>query len=172
MSWLRARSSVGVLVVGLGLALAPVVSSPATATTKHKAKVIHHTAAPKTGGTCTALNGEQTQSSKLATTLEQAFASGKFATIKTAVLASFTHLGTDVAAEKKLLGSAPANVKTAFGQVASVFNQLKSQIAASTSLTQLEAAFTTLGTNPQLTSASKILSAYYGSKCGTVTPAT
>ena len=84
MSWLRARSSVGVLVVGLGLALAPVVSSPATATTKHKHKVIHHAAAPaKTGAqTCTALGGEQAQSSKLATTLEQAFASGNFASIK------------------------------------------------------------------------------------------
>jgi hypothetical protein len=164
MSWRRARSSVGVVVVGLALSLAPVMTTSAHATTKHKpAKV-------SSVGTCKALSGEQTQSSKLSTTLEKAFASGNFASIKAAVLASFGQLGSAVNAEKSLLGSAPANVKAAFTTIAGVFAGLRSQIAASTSLAQLEGAFTSIGTNPKLTAASKILANYYGSKCGTVTP--
>lgn len=168
MSWRRARSSVGVVVVGLALSLAPVMTTSAHATTKHK--VTHHTTTSV--GTCKALSGEQTQSSKLSTTLEKAFASGNFAAIKAAVLESFSQLGSAVNAEKSLLGSAPANVKAAFTTIAGVFGGLKAQIQASTTLAQLEVAFTSIGTNPKLTAASKVLSSYYGSKCGAVTPTT
>ena len=167
MSWRRARSSVGVVVVGLALSLAPVMTASAHATTKHK--VTHPTTSV---GTCKALSGEKSQSSKLATTLEKAFASGNFAAIKAAVLTSFGQLGSAVNAEKSLLGSAPANVKAAFTTIAGVFSGLKTQIQASTSLAQLEAAFTSIGTNPKLTAASKVLASYYGSKCGAVTPTT
>jgi len=163
----RARSGIGVVVLGLALALAPVVASPVGAAKAPKHKVVKLKA-----GACTALNGEQTQSSKLATSLEQAFASGNFATIKAAVLSEFTQLNQSVAKAKGLLGSAPANVQAAFNTIANVFLQLKTQIQNSTSLTGLEAAFTSLGSSTKLVSASKVLSSYFGAKCATTTPAT
>jgi hypothetical protein len=160
----RATSGIGVLVLGLALALAPVAASPVSA-----AKAPKHNVA---NGACTALIGEQTQSSKLATSLQQAFASGKFATIKQAVVSELTQVDRSVAKARGLLGSAPANVQAAFTTIANVFTHLKTQIQNSTSLTGLEAAFTSLGSSAKLTSASKVLSSYFGSKCGTTTPTT
>jgi len=162
-----------VLLLGVALAMAPVLASPAAAKPKHHKVVKHNSPATAklSGSDCTALNGEQTQSSKLASTLEQAFASGNFATIKSAMLAEFTTDGQDVSKVEALLSSAPANVKTAFATIATAFKQLKTAIENSTSLTQLEASLTTLGSNTQLEAAGKVLSSYYGSKCPTA-PAT
>jgi hypothetical protein len=154
MSWRRAGSSIGVVVVGIAMALAPVIASPAGAASKLKP------------GSCTSLGTKQAQSSRLATSLGQAFASGNFAVIKADELSAFSKLGSTLTAEKSLLGSAPANVKAALATIGKAFSQLKTQIAASTNLAQLEAAFTSLGTNPKLTSASKVLANYYRSSCG------
>jgi hypothetical protein len=171
----RAASGIGVLVLGLALAMAPVMASPvgATKTKHHKTSKPKATASPKVSpGGCTALNTEQTQSSKLATTLEQAFASGNFATIKSAMLAEFNDLNTDVAKAGAVLSSAPANVKAAFATIGQAFTQLKTAIANSTSLTQLESSFQALGTNTKFTAAGQVLASYFGSKCGSTTPAT
>ena len=115
----RAVSGIGVLLLGVALAMAPVLASPAAAKPKHHKVVKHNSPATAklSGSDCTALNGEQTQSSKLASTLEQAFASGNFATIKSAMLAEFTTDGQDVSKVEALLSSAPANVKAAFATV-------------------------------------------------------
>ncbi len=171
----RAASGIGVLVLGLALAMAPVMASPAgaTKTKHHKTSKPKAAASPKVSlGACTALNTEQTQSSKLATTLEQAFASGNFATIKAAMLAEFTNLGTDVSKAKALLSSAPANVKAAFATIAQAFTQLKTTIANSTSLTGLESSLQALGTNTQLTAAGQVLASYFGTKCPSTTSTT
>ena len=159
----RAVSGIGVLLLGVALAMAPVLASPAAATPKHKVVKL-------SGGDCTALNGEQTQSSKLASTLEKAFASGNFATIRSAMLAEFTTEGQDVSKVEALLRSAPANVKAAFATIAKAFTQLKTAIGSATSLTQLEGSLATLGSNTKLEAAGKVLSSYYGSKCPTARP--
>jgi hypothetical protein len=150
--------------------MAPLAASPvgATKAPKHKAVKPKGTTKSLAGG-CTALNGEESQSSRLETSLESAFASGNFATIKAAVLSEFTLLNTSIAKGKGLLGSAPANVRTAFGTIAGFFVQLRSQIQATTTLPQLEQVFESLGTNPKVISADKVLATYYGSKCGVTT---
>lgn len=165
----RAASGIGVLVLGLTLALAPVVASPVSAA---KPKHHHKTTSTPKAGTCTALSGEQAQASKLSASLGKAFASGNFATIKQAVVAELTQVDQSLAKAKGALGSAPANVQAAFTTIANAFNQLKTQIQNSTSLPGLEAAFTSLGSNPKLTNASKVLASYFGSKCGAITPPT
>jgi hypothetical protein len=153
MSWRRAGSSIGAVVVGIAMALAPVIASPAGAS---KLKP----------SSCISLGTKQAQSSQLATSLGQAFASGNFATIKADELAAFSKLGSTLNAEKSILGSAPANVRAALATIAKAFGQLKTQIQASTNLAQLEAAFTSLGTSKSLTAASKVLANYYRSSCG------
>ena len=171
----RAVSGIGVLLLGFALSMAPVVAAPAFAkTTKHH-KVVKHKAAVSTtlsGKDCTALGGEQTQSTELASTLEQAFASGNFATIKAAMLAEFTTEGQDVSKVEALLSSAPSNVKAAFATIAAAFNTLKSDIQNASSLTQLEGSLSTLGSNTQLEAAGKVLESYYGTKCPGDTPTT
>jgi hypothetical protein len=170
----RAVSGIGVLLLGLALAMAPVVASPASAKTKHHKVVKHKVVVPTTlsGKDCTAFSGEQTQSTGLATKLEQAFATGNFATIKTAMLAEFTTEGQDVSKVEALLSGAPANVRAAFGTIAAAFNTLKTDIQNATSLTQLEGSLTTLGSNTQLESAGKVLASYFDSKCPGETPTT
>jgi len=166
----RVASGIGVLVLGLALAMAPVMASPAGAKTKH-----HKTSKPSTKvslGACSAYTKQETQSSKLASSLEQAFASGNFATIKAAMLAEFGDLNTDVSKANAVLGSAPANVKAAFATIIQAVEQLKTAIQNSTSLTQLEGSFQSLGTNTKFTAAGQVLASYFGTKCGIVTPTT
>jgi hypothetical protein len=163
----RAASRVGVLVLGLALALGPVATSPIGATTKPKVAKPHKKAPPLklSTGACTAINGEQTQSSQFGTAMERAFASGNFASIKSAMLASFAGLDQDISKAKGYLSSAPANVRAAFNTIATAFGQLKTALENATSLTQLEGSFTTLGSNTSLTAASKVLASYFGDKC-------
>jgi hypothetical protein len=167
----RVASGIGVLVLGLALATAPVLASPAGAKTKH-----HKTSKPPSTkvslGACSAYTKQETQSSKLASSLEQAFASGNFATIKAAMLAEFSDLNTDVSKANAVLGSAPANVKAAFATIIQAVQQLKTSIQNSTSLTQLEGSFQSLGTNAKFTAAGQVLASYFGTKCGVVTPTT
>jgi hypothetical protein len=163
----RAASSFGVLVLGLALALAPAMTFQAGATSKHKVDKHHKKKTSEvkdSAGACTAFNSEETQSSGLGTALEQAFASGNFASIKAAMLTEFTNLDTDVSKAKSYLSSAPANVQAAFDTIANAFGQLKTALENATSLTQLESSFTALGSNTGLTAAGQVLATYFGDK--------
>jgi hypothetical protein len=189
MNWRHMRGALGVLILAAALVSAPLAASASTHKSKHQTAAKHHavvkhpkakaskTASAKTGAgsialTCTDLGGEQTKTSQLETSLEQAFASGNFATIKQAMLAEFTELDQAIAEAQSELSSAPADVKAAFTTVANAFKQLEASIQSSTSLPQLELAFTSLGSNAQLKSASEILSSYYDSECGITTTTT
>ncbi len=154
----RAKSTIGMLVLGLALAATPVAIGPASATT-------HHTTGIAAGG-CTAVSKEQTKASGLAGTLEKAFASGNFSAIKAAILGEFSTLGVDVSKAEAYLHAAPANVKAAFSTIAKAYSGLKSQIQATTSLAQLETVFVSLGKNTKLVAAGKVLDNYFGARCG------
>lgn len=177
MNFRRAVAAVGIVALGLVTASVPAVaSSAASSTGTHDALTRDATAAPKlelsSSVTCRDLNNEQSQSSKFATTLEQALASGKFTTIKKAVLSEFAAVTKAITAAKNHLGSPPATVKAALATVSSAFTQLEASVRSSTSLAQLEAAFESFGQNAKLKSASMVLANYYGHRCGVTTPTT
>jgi hypothetical protein len=166
----RAKSIVGVLLLGCGLATAPVAISQAAAAKHHpKHKTAHVTSGFSAAG-CRAVTKEQTQETGLVSGLEKAFESGNFNAIKAATLTEFNLLSTDISKAQSYLSGAPANVRAAFSTIAKAYTALKSQIQASTSLPQLEGAFTSLGQNQQLEAAGQVLASYFGTKCGITTP--
>lgn len=177
MNFRRAVAAVGIAALGVVTASMPAAaSSAASATEVHDGQVQVAAAGsrlePNSSVTCKDLGKEQNQSSKFATTLEQALASGKFTTIKKAVLSEFAAVTKAITAAKSHLGSPPANVKAALATVSSAFTQLEASVRSSTSLTQLEAAFESFGQNAKLKSAGMVLANYYGHKCGVTTPTT
>src|ERR1700728_2093560 len=90
MIWRRAASSIAVLAFGFGLAVGPMATGPAGATKHNAAKPKGTSTLKASSGTCTTLNDEQAQSSKISTALTHSLASGNFASIKAALLAAFT----------------------------------------------------------------------------------
>jgi hypothetical protein len=167
----RAVAAVGIVALGVVVTSVPAVTSSATSPNG----VVHDVLTRDGAGQSTAckdLGNAQSQSSNLATTLEHALASGKFTTIKKAVLSEFAVVNKAITAAKTHLGSPPANVKAALATVSSTFSQLEASVRSSTSLSQLEGDFESLGQNPKLENASMVLAAYYGNKCGATTPTT
>lgn len=167
----RAASGFGVLVLGLALAIAPaVVTSPVGATTKHHKAAKHPKKKPAattkvSTNACTAYGKEETQSSGIATAIEQAFASGNFASIKAAMLTEFSALDQNISKAEGDLKSAPANVQAAFNTIAAAFGQVKTAIQNATSLTQLGSSFSTFGSETNVIAADKVLASYFGTKC-------
>lgn len=159
----RTLSSIAVLVFAAALATAPMAASPAFA------KSTSHSSGVKPGE-CSAVTKEQTQSTKLGTSFASALSSGNFSKIKAALLAEFSQLGSAVSKVNGFLSGAPSNVKAAFNTLFGQFNSLKSKIQATTNLKQLEAAFTSFGSNAKLLAASKTLDSYFGAKCGLPSP--
>lgn len=172
----RAVAVIGIAVLGVVAASVPAVASSTTSSSGIRGTLTRDAAGPgvdlSSSTTCRDLGKEQSQSSRFATTLEQALASGKFTTIKKAVLSEFAELTKAITAAKNHLGSPPANVKAALTTVSNAFTQLEASVRSSTSLSQLEAAFESFGQNANLKSASMVLANYYGHKCGVTTPTT
>jgi hypothetical protein len=176
MSVRRAVAVIGMMAFGLVTAAVPAVASSATSSSGIQGALTQDAAGPgvelSSSTTCRDLGKEQAQSSKFATTLEQALASGNFTTIKKAVLSEFAEVTKAITAAKNHLGSPPANVKAALTTVQSAFTQLEASVRSSTSLSQLETAFESFGQNAKLKSAGMVLANYYGHKCGVTTPTT
>lgn len=149
----RTMSLIAVVAVAAALATAPLAASPAFAKSTLKA------------GECSAVLKEQSQSTKLGTSFASALSSGNFSKIKAALLGEFGQLSSAVNKVNGLLGGAPSNVKAAFHTILTQFNGLKGKIQASSNLQQLEAAFTSFGSNGKLVAASKTLSTYFGTRC-------
>jgi len=169
----RAKSAVGVLVLGFALAATPVAINQAAAAKHHpKHKATSHASSGVSVAGCSAVSHEQSQETSLESGLASAFESGNFATIKTAILNEFTLLTGDISKAESYLSGAPANVRAAFATVAKAYTNLKTQIQASTTLPQLEAAFTSLGQNSQLEAAGMVLANYFDARCGITPPTT
>ncbi len=166
----RAKSTLAVVVLGLALATMPVAINQAGATKHHpKPKTTHASSGVSTAG-CTAVTHVESQASSVESSLEKAFASANFSTIKAAIVSELNLLTADTSKAQSYLSGAPANVRAAFGTVAKAYSGLKSQIELSTSLQQLEEAFTTVGENPKLAAAGKVLAGYFDTRCRITKP--
>ncbi|GEM_PF-2895981 len=159
----RVGLGVGALTIGLSLGVAPIATVEAGAA-KHSTGL--------KAGTCGALTKEQSQATKLSTSLESAFASGNLGKIKVAVLADLNTLSSAISRFGSFLGGLPSNVRAAFNTLSHAFSGLKTSVQHANSLSQLESAFTALGTNPKVEAASATLDGYFGTRCGLSTPTT
>jgi len=165
----RHRSMVTILVLGIALALVPV--SVASASTKHKTHKTHKTTQTTKAGlvpggsVCTFLDN-QGGSAKISSAIESAVQSGNFASAQQTLLKLFSEIAKDAAAAEAALRSAPGNVQAAFKTMIGYDAQFKTAIASATSFAGLGMALASLGNNPTLKSASTTVGQYATAKCG------
>ena len=171
-----AIQGIGVGVLGLALALAPL--GAASAKTKHHKKGHTTTTVAKKKGSnpnstlCKDLKSEQSQSAKLGSTIASALESGNYASAKQEMVTSINAGLKEASPALAALRSAPGSVKTAMKGLITFDNQFKSAIESSTSLSTLASAFAALGQNPHLRTYSSTVSNYITAQCGSITTGT
>jgi hypothetical protein len=149
----RVKFGIGMLAVGLALTLVPAVTASATVAKS---------------SLCKAYNAEVNQQSKGSASLAKEMESGKWSSIKKALLATFAK---EANAEKEFsvfLNGASAKVKAAAGVALGLDNSFKSVIQRSTSLQQFETGITAAESTPKVKAALNVLDNYTKSLgCGT-----
>lgn len=158
----RVLVRVGALGLGVVMALAPLTAASA------KAK---STGVNRGSSFCQLLIKEDSAGQRYATKIESAFASGKLATAKAAVLSEFS-FGTQYISQALGAGKVPGPIQSALRYFLALYQQEKTAIGKATSLTALEAALTSLAKAPKFTSESKTISSYVGTQCGSITTTT
>jgi hypothetical protein len=143
------------LVVGLALALALALVPAATAS-----------ASIEKSSVCQAYKSEVTKQTKASTNLAKEMESGKWSSIKPALLATFNG---EANAEKQFtayLSGASAKVKAAAAVALNLDNTFKTIIENSSSLQQFETRITAAESTPKVTAALKVLGSYSKTICG------
>jgi hypothetical protein len=120
------------------------------------------------GDFCTQLQVEKAKLSQLGTTFGAAIASKNLPAIKQAMGTYFTAVEGAMADVEASMSSAPSDVQAALTTVNAAFTQMQTAISSATSMKDLETSMQAFGSQPQLNSASKTLSAYTKSQCGSV----
>ncbi len=118
---------------------------------------------------CKAYKSEVSKESKATNALTKDLESGNWASIKTALLATFKG---EAGAEKQFaayLNGASAKVKAAAAVVLKLDGTFKSVIQNSTSLTQYESGITAAESTPKVKAALAVLDAYTTKLCGSIT---
>jgi uncharacterized protein YyaL (SSP411 family) len=141
--------------MGAGLALSPVLPAGASK-----------------GGLCALNKQAEAVSTKAETNMTKAIESGNWATVKKDLLAAISQ---ESGAEKTAiaaLSSAPGKVQSAGAVMIRFAGNQKSIIQNANSLTKFESSEQAAEESPKIANAEKVLSAYYVSKCGPITPTT
>jgi hypothetical protein len=172
----RALQGMGIGIIGLSVALAPMtVASAHSKKPKHKSS--HHSTSSK-GGTnpgsafCKDLKAEEASDSGLGVSIEKALEGGNFNSAKGSIEAAFNNDLKQFSTANGLISNAPSNVQAAFKQVYNFVKQIESDIAGANSLPALETSFESLGQNTKFTAAGTTLENYVTTQCGSVAPAT
>jgi hypothetical protein len=164
MVFSRARIGIGVVTVGMAMALVPAASSSAA---------IHSTKGTNPGSTlCKLEKTEAASESKSSASLEKAIEAGNWTKAKKEMLSDF---GEGTAIEKKAtaaLAGAPSNVKSAASLSLKFASTEKGIIEKSTSEAEFETAFEKAAENKKLEAAEQTLSTYQTKICGSTTTTT
>jgi hypothetical protein len=168
---------IGMVILGLALALAPLSAASAKAKHHKKGHGTTTTVAKKKGSNpnstlCKDLKSEQSQSAKLGSTIASALESGKYATAKQEMVNSINAGLKQASPALAALRSAPGSVKTAMKGLIKFDDQFRSAIESSTSLSTLASSFAALGQNPSLRTYSSTVSNYITAQCGSITTGT
>ena len=183
----RIVQAFSVTVLGLALACAPMAVASAHSKKHHSKSKHHHTT---TTTTKTASKGGLNPGSKLCVTLaqaesnsgnlgsameksiEQGMASGNYATVKSAMLASINASVKDEGAAESALSGAPANVQAAMKGLFTFIGSYETAIQNSTSITQLETSIVSLAQTSKVEADSLTVANYVTAQCGTTTTTT
>ena len=158
--------------VGVALTLAPVSAASAHGKAKHHSGASTKGSAPGSA-MCQKVKTEQTGSSSVGDAIEKAMTSGNFAAAKQAMLNAYNSDAGDVQKALSAIKSAPSNVQSAFKNLLSYVQQIKTDIQNASSLQGLITSFESLGKNQQLITDGTTIGNWYTSVCGgTLIPAT
>ena len=159
MSYRRTWQGIGVCVVGVALALAPL-----TAASGEKHRPSHNNSSTAT--MCADVRKEQQSSSSVGLSIEKAIESGKFAAAKQEMLNAYNTDLTNVQKAYGVMKHAPANVQAAFTDLLGFVQQIKLAIQNANSEQQLVASFENVGKNPMLATDGTTIQNWFASKCG------
>jgi len=149
--------------IGVALTLAPMSAASASHKKHHSS---HVNGSNPTAAMCRTVRSEQTGSSSVGSSLGKAMASGNFAAAKQALLNAFNTDQANVQKALTVIHTAPANVQTAFKNLLSYVQKVKSDIQNASSEQALIASFETLGKNTQLQTDGVTIANWYTSVCG------
>ncbi len=146
----RAKLGMGMLAVGLALALVPAATA---------------SAAVEKSALCKAYQNEVTKQSNASGALAKEMESGKWSSIRSALLSTFNGEANAEKQFNSFLNGASAKVKAAAAVVLQLDNSFKKVIQQSTSLQQFETGITAAESTPKVTAALKVLDGYSKSIC-------
>jgi hypothetical protein len=148
----RAKLGVGMLAVGVAMALLPAATASATI---------------EKSAICKAYTKDVNEQSKGSSALAKEMASGKWSVIQKALLGEFSREESSEKDFTAFLSGAPAKVKAAANVALGLDDKFKSIIQHSTSLQQFETGVTAAERIPKVTAALGVLDNYAKTlKCG------
>ncbi len=168
----RTWQGICIAMMGVALTLAPM--SAASAHSKHR----HHSSGSTKGSApnstmCQKVKTEQTGSSSVGTAIEKAMESGNFAAAKQAMLSEYSTDAANVQKALAVIKTAPSNVQSAFKNLLTFVQQIKTDIQNASSLQGLITSFESLGKNTQLVTDGTTIANWYTGVCGgSLIPAT
>ena len=184
----RIVQAFSVTVLGLALACAPMAVASAHSKKHHSKSKHHHTTTTTTSKTkakgglnpgsklCVTLAQAESNSGNLGSamekSIEQGMASGNYATVKSAMLASINASVKDEGAAESALSGAPANVQAAMKGLFTFIGSYETAIQNSTSITQLETSIVSLAQTSKVEADSLTVANYVTAQCGTTTTTT
>jgi len=160
--------------MGVALTLAPMSAASAHSKPKHHSGTSASTkgSAPNSA-MCQKVKTEQTGSSSVGLAIERAMESGNFAQAKAAMLSAYNTDAGNVQKALAVIRTAPSNVQSAFKNLLTFVQQIKTDIQNASSLQGLVTSFESLGKNQQLVTDGTTIANWYTSVCGgSLIPAT
>jgi hypothetical protein len=151
--------------VGVALTLAPMSAASAHGKAKHHSGTSTKGSNPSSA-MCQKVKTEQTGSSSVGLAIEKAMTSGNFAAAKQAMLNAYNTDAGNVQKALSVIKSAPSNVQTAFKNLLTFVQQIKTDIQNATSLQGLVTSFESLGQNQKLVADGTTISNWYTGVCG------
>ena len=151
--------------VGVALTLAPMSAASAHSKQKHHSSSSTKGSAPNSA-MCQKVKTEQTGSSSVSLAIEKAMESGNFAAAKQAMLSAYSTDAANVQKALAVIKTAPSNVQSAFKNLLTFVQQIKTDIQNASSLQGLVTSFESLGQNQQLVTDGTTIANWYTSVCG------
>ncbi|MGA2932810.1 MAG: hypothetical protein ABSE98_12075 [Acidimicrobiales bacterium] len=151
--------------VGVALTLAPMSAASAHSKQKHHSSSSTKGSAPNSA-MCQKVKTEQTGSSSVSLAIEKAMESGNFAAAKQAMLSAYSTDAANVQKALAVIKTAPSNVQSAFKNLLTFVQQIKTDIQNASSLQGLITSFESLGKNQQLVTDGTTIANWYTGVCG------
>jgi flagellum-specific peptidoglycan hydrolase FlgJ len=151
--------------MGVALTLAPMTAASAHNKQKHHSSGSTKGSAPNSA-MCQKVKTEQTGSSSVGVNIEKAMESGNFAAAKQAMLSAYSTDAANVQKALAVIKTAPSNVQSAFKNLLTFVQQIKTDIQNASSLQGLITSFESLGKNQQLVTDGTTIANWYTGVCG------